>query len=106
MAFYTWSFPTPCFTYICVCACHALYYLSRDLKAETQSKNIAAWTPVVTEVLKGFRDFDDQAFARYLPALYPLATNLLSRDMAPELRDALRDVFTRVGISRGITERT
>ena len=31
------------------------------LKAETQGKNIAAWTPVVTEVLKGFRDFDDQA---------------------------------------------
>ena len=32
-----------------------------QLKAETQTKNIVAWTPVVTEVLNGFVYFDDQA---------------------------------------------
>ncbi|KAF8332688.1 uncharacterized protein EI90DRAFT_2994962 [Cantharellus anzutake] len=76
------------------------------LKAETQAKNIAAWTPVVTEVLNGFVCFDDQAFTMYLPALYPLATDLLSRDMSPELREALQKVLKRVGQSKGIIERT
>lgn len=31
------------------------------LKAESQGKNILAWTPVVAEVLNGFCGFDDQA---------------------------------------------
>ena len=31
------------------------------LKADTQAKNIAAWTPVVAEILHGFCKFDDKA---------------------------------------------
>lgn len=31
------------------------------LKADTQAKNIAAWTPVVAEILQGFCKFDDKA---------------------------------------------
>ncbi|KAG8996852.1 guanine nucleotide exchange protein for ADP-robosylation factor [Tulasnella sp. JGI-2019a] len=31
------------------------------LKIDTQTKNIAAWTPVVAEVLNGFARFDDQS---------------------------------------------
>lgn len=42
----------------------------------------------------------------YLPALYPLATDLLSRDMAPELREAFQRVLKRVGTLKGIIERT
>lgn len=30
------------------------------LRADTQAKNIAAWTPVVTEILDGFCRFDDK----------------------------------------------
>ena len=31
------------------------------LRADTQVKNIAAWTPVVAEILEGFCRFDDKA---------------------------------------------
>lgn len=91
------------------------------LKADTQGKNILAWTPVVAEILDGFCRFDDKSvcdatqllrgtnlaqFARYLPAIYPLATELLSRDMAPEVRQCLKTYFARVGYTQGITERS
>jgi len=74
------------------------------LRADTQVKNIAAWTPVVAEILEGFCRFDDKAFARYLPAIYPLATDLLSRDMAPEIRQGLKMYFVRVGYVHSIIE--
>ncbi|KAG8914569.1 guanine nucleotide exchange protein for ADP-robosylation factor [Tulasnella sp. 408] len=73
------------------------------LRTDTQAKNIAAWTPVIAEVLNGFASFDDHSFSRYLPAIYPLATELLSRDLAPEVREAVRRIFVRVGVAKGIT---
>ncbi|KAH7916093.1 Sec7-domain-containing protein [Hygrophoropsis aurantiaca] len=74
------------------------------LRADTQAKNIAAWTPVVAEILEGFCRFDNKAFARYLPAIYPLVTGLLARDVAPEIRLGLKMYFERVGLSQGIIE--
>ncbi|KAI0347121.1 Sec7-domain-containing protein [Trametopsis cervina] len=76
------------------------------LRLDSQAKNIAAWTPVVAETLQGFIKFDDKAFTRYLPVIYPLATELLSRDMAPEIRQCLQEYFTRVGYVQGIMERS
>ncbi|KAF8639703.1 hypothetical protein AX17_000965 [Amanita inopinata Kibby_2008] len=76
------------------------------LRVETQAKNILAWTPVVAEILDGFCRFNEKAFATYLPAIYPLATELLSRDIAPEVRQALKTYFIRVGYAQGIIERT
>lgn len=93
------------------------------LKIDSQSKNIAAWTPVVAEIFDGFVRFDDKAvstliaevmarhsssaqFVRYLPAVYPLATELLSREIAPEIRQNLREYFMRVGYAKGIIERS
>jgi brefeldin A-inhibited guanine nucleotide-exchange protein len=32
-----------------------------SLEQETQARNIAAWTPVVVEVLQGFSGFQDEA---------------------------------------------
>ncbi|CAL1701031.1 unnamed protein product [Somion occarium] len=75
------------------------------LRMDTQAKNVTAWTPVVAEILQGFVKFDDKAFTRYLPAIYPLATELLARDMAPEIREGLREYFTRVGYVQGIIDR-
>ncbi|KZT13092.1 Sec7-domain-containing protein [Laetiporus sulphureus 93-53] len=75
------------------------------LRVDSQLKNIAAWTPVVAEILQGFVQFDDNAFATYLPAIYPLATGLLARDVSPEVRDGLREYFIRVGYIQGIMER-
>ncbi|KAF9462613.1 hypothetical protein BDZ94DRAFT_1260846 [Collybia nuda] len=74
------------------------------LRADTQGKNIVAWTPVVAEILDGFCRFDDKAFARYLPAIYPLATELLGREIAPDVRQALKAYFFRVGYAQGIIE--
>lgn len=76
------------------------------LRLDSQAKNIAAWTPVIAEILHGFAKFDDKAFATYLPAIYPLATELLAREMAPEIRQNLRDYFLRVGYIQGIIERS
>ena len=91
------------------------------LRTDTQGKNIIAWTPVVAEILEGFCRFDDKAvsvvyftraaftksvpkFARYLPAVFPLATELLDREIAPEVRQPLKTYFVRVGIAQGILE--
>ncbi|KAJ8522993.1 hypothetical protein ONZ45_g481 [Pleurotus djamor] len=76
------------------------------LRPDTQGKNIVAWTPVVAEILDGFCRFDDKAFLRYLPVIYPLATDLLSRDITPEVRLGLKSYFVRVGYTQGITEAT
>jgi brefeldin A-inhibited guanine nucleotide-exchange protein len=45
-------------------------------------------------------------FALYLPAIYPLATDLLLREMSPEMREALRDIFVRIGRAKRITDPT
>ncbi|TFY76798.1 hypothetical protein EWM64_g7215 [Hericium alpestre] len=74
------------------------------LRIDTQAKNIAAWTPVVAEILQGFCHFDEKAFGRYLPAIYPLASELVGRDTSPEIRDGLREYFVRVGYAHGIIE--
>lgn len=90
------------------------------LRTDTQGKNIIAWTPVVAEIMEGFCRFDDKAvsmlpygvdtllmciqFARYLPAIFPLATELLGKEIAPEVRQPLRTYFVRVGIAQGILE--
>ncbi|KAJ7129720.1 hypothetical protein C8R44DRAFT_979029 [Mycena epipterygia] len=74
------------------------------LRSDTQAKNIIAWTPVVGEILNGFCRFDDKAFGRYLPAIYPLATELLGREVGPEIRQSLKTYFTRVGVSQGIMD--
>ncbi|KAF8450474.1 hypothetical protein L210DRAFT_3386076 [Boletus edulis BED1] len=74
------------------------------LRADTQVKNIAAWTPVVTEILDGFCRFDDKTFVKYLPVIYPLSTGLLARDIAPEIRLGLKRYFERVGYTHGIIE--
>ena len=43
-------------------------------------------------------------FARYLPAIYPLVTELLTRDSSQDIRDGLREYFLRVGYAQGIIE--
>lgn len=74
------------------------------LRADTQAKNIAAWTPVVTEIIDGFCRFDNRAFAKYLSVVYPICTSLLARDVAPEVRLGLKRYFERVGYTQGIME--
>jgi brefeldin A-inhibited guanine nucleotide-exchange protein len=75
-----------------------------SLRADTQGKNIQAWTPVVSEILEGFSRFDGKAFSTYLSAMYPLVVELLARDISVEIRSGLRSVFTRVGYAQGIID--
>ncbi|KAF7332149.1 Guanine nucleotide exchange factor [Mycena kentingensis (nom. inval.)] len=74
------------------------------LRPDTQGKNILAWTPVVGEILEGYCKLDNQAFSTYLSAIYPLATELITRDVGPEIREHLKSYFTRVGVSQHIME--
>ena len=61
----------------------------------SQTRNISAWTPVVAQVLQGFTSFPDAAFEKYLPQLYPMAVEVMSRDMAADVRVSVQVVFKR-----------
>lgn len=41
-----------------------------------------------------------------MPAIYPLAIELLTRELAPDVRIALRTYLIRVGIKQGIIDKT
>jgi len=75
----------------------------------------------VAEILEGYCRFDRQdvsnetpamqsslltpmQFAQYLSVIYPLATELLSRDVAAEIRQPLKTYFERVGYVKRIVD--
>ena len=54
------------------------------LKVDTQAKNIAAWTPVVAEILQGFVKFEDKAVCALIPmSRCPTQPSFSSRDIFP-----------------------
>ncbi|KAG5923773.1 hypothetical protein E4U42_004839 [Claviceps africana] len=67
------------------------------LAEESQHRNIMAWRPVVVDVLEGFATFPEDAFRSHMAEFYPLAINLLTKDLGPEIRTALLVVLRRVG---------
>ncbi|CAM1511030.1 Fc.00g085430.m01.CDS01 [Cosmosporella sp. VM-42] len=67
------------------------------LEEESQHRNIVAWRPVVVDVLEGFATFPEDAFKAHIPNFYPLACELLGKDLTPDLRVALLVVLRRVG---------
>jgi brefeldin A-inhibited guanine nucleotide-exchange protein len=67
---------------------------------ETQPRNVAAWTPVVTDIIRGAIDFDESAFEEHLAVLYPLICDLLGKELAPEMRLSVRDYLKRVGTAK------
>jgi brefeldin A-inhibited guanine nucleotide-exchange protein len=68
---------------------------------ETQPRNVAAWTPVVTDIIRGAIDFEDGAFEAHLGVLYPLIVDLLGKDIQPEMRLSVRDYLRKVGEVKG-----
>lgn len=72
------------------------------IDAASQPRNIAAWSPVVSDIVRGVADFDDNAFDEHVHTFYPLVADLLLRDVQPEMRLAVRDFFLRAGQRRGI----
>jgi hypothetical protein len=49
------------------------------------------------------RDADIQ-FINHLTTFYPLVTDILGKEVAPEMRLAVRDYLIRVGRVKGITQ--
>ncbi|KAH7171472.1 hypothetical protein EDB81DRAFT_852046 [Dactylonectria macrodidyma] len=68
-----------------------------SLEEESQHRNIVAWRPVVVDVLEGFVTFPIDAFKSHISDFYPLAVELLTKDLTPDLRNALYLVLRRVG---------
>lgn len=67
------------------------------LAEESQHRNIMAWRPVVVDVLEGYATFPEDAFKSHISDFYPLAAELLTKDLGPDLRAALLLVLRRVG---------
>ena len=67
------------------------------LDEETQHRNIVAWRPVVVDVMEGYTNFPLHDFEKHVETFYPLAVELLGRDMGVEIRLALQGLLRRVG---------
>jgi len=67
------------------------------LDEETQHRNIVAWRPVVVDVMEGYTNFPRHDFEKHIETFYPLAVELLNRDLGVEIRLALQGLLRRIG---------
>ena len=78
-----------------LCADIIKSYVSLD--EESQHRNIVAWRPVVVDVMEGYTNFPLHDFEKHVDTFYPLAVELLSRDIGAEIRLALQGLLRRIG---------
>jgi brefeldin A-inhibited guanine nucleotide-exchange protein len=52
---------------------------------------------VVVDVMEGYTNFPQDSFAKHVETFYPLALDLLTRDLNPEVRLALLSLLRKVG---------
>lgn len=64
---------------------------------ESQPRNIEAWRPVVVDVMEGYTNFPREDFEKHVDTFYPLAVELLNREMGTEIRLALQGLLRRIG---------
>lgn len=67
-----------------------------NLEASEQRYISTLW-PVVLEILNEYSTFTDEEFSNTIPDFYPHLIGLLSKDIVPEVREALKSVLDRVG---------
>ncbi|GAA5807553.1 hypothetical protein MFLAVUS_000918 [Mucor flavus] len=85
--------------------CNEIFTLYAELDHETKPKPIAAWTPVVVNILNGLAQLQDEDFLRHVPRFYLPSVELLGQEsLLPEIRMALRTLLIRVGTSYHITK--
>lgn len=72
-----------------------------QIDPETQPRNVAAWSPVVTDILRGAIDFEPVAFEQHLGVLYSLVIDLLGKELGAEMRLCVRDYLRKVGEVKG-----
>ncbi|KAL8858927.1 MAG: hypothetical protein Q9178_004606 [Gyalolechia marmorata] len=70
---------------------------------ESQPRNIEAWRPVVVDVMEGYTNFPRDDFDKHIDTFYPLAVELLNRDMGVEVRLGLQALLRRIGEVRFAT---
>ncbi|KAA1073441.1 guanine nucleotide exchange protein for ADP-robosylation factor [Puccinia graminis f. sp. tritici] len=68
-----------------------------ELDPETQGRNIAAWTPVMVEVLHCFYSLDKETFQSCIPQLYSLLVDCLGGDLVPDLKIYVQLCLRKVG---------
>ncbi|KAI7898637.1 uncharacterized protein BX663DRAFT_442726 [Cokeromyces recurvatus] len=84
--------------------CNEIFVLYAELDHETKPKNIAAWTPVVVNILNGLAQLQDEDFLKHVPRFYLPSIELLGQEsLLPEIRMALRNLLVRVGTAYNIT---
>lgn len=67
-----------------------------QLNPETQHRNIVTWRPVVVDVIEGYTGFPNEGFQKHAGTFAPLATNLMAREMGPELQRAVQLLVHRI----------
>ena len=67
-----------------------------ELKEETQQRNIATWRPVVVDVIEGYAGLPQEGFEANAKVFAPLATQLMGREMGPELQRAVQVLVHRI----------
>ncbi|OJJ07088.1 hypothetical protein ASPVEDRAFT_88343 [Aspergillus versicolor CBS 583.65] len=70
------------------------------LDEDSQHRNIVAWRPVVVDVIEGYTNFPLEGFDKHIETFYPLAVELLGRDLNPEIRLAIQSLLQRIGEAR------
>ncbi|KAL8826627.1 MAG: hypothetical protein Q9170_007328 [Blastenia crenularia] len=64
---------------------------------ESQPRNIEAWRPVVVDVMEGYTNFPRDDFEKHIDTFYPLAVDLLGREMGLDIRVGLQALLRRIG---------
>ncbi|KAL8711837.1 MAG: hypothetical protein Q9220_003781 [cf. Caloplaca sp. 1 TL-2023] len=64
---------------------------------ESQPRNIEAWRPVVVDVMEGYTNFPHDDFEKHIDTFYPLAVELLNRELGLEIRVGLQALLRRIG---------
>ncbi|KAL8675454.1 MAG: hypothetical protein Q9168_000155 [Polycauliona sp. 1 TL-2023] len=64
---------------------------------ESQPRNIEAWRPVVVDVMEGYANFPREDFEKHIHTFFPLAVELLNRELSTEIRLGLQALLRRIG---------
>jgi brefeldin A-inhibited guanine nucleotide-exchange protein len=52
------------------------------------------------DVIEGYTHFPSEGFEKYIETFYPLAVDLLGRDLSPEIRLSVQSLLRRIGEAR------
>ncbi|KAL8726762.1 MAG: hypothetical protein Q9166_006501 [cf. Caloplaca sp. 2 TL-2023] len=71
---------------------------------ESQPRNIEAWRPVVVDVLEGYTNFPRDDFEKHIDTFYPLAVELLNREMGAVEKDRGGKIWDASGNADSATD--